>query len=158
MQIQKKVIMHTKKHQRKLDIRNMERVRVPFVICTRVITLYSCYMRMHSISASQKRNFFIYNITSPLAETGKSGFVQPTSQKRFDSGFHQTKNSWVRLATSLSREVIYDQRERGFWYVTLSSVRKRGHLFTPFFRTLTNICGPTTQFVQNTCFIGLVLP
>ena len=34
-----------------------------FVICTRVTTLHSCYMRMHQFSANQKRViFFMYII------------------------------------------------------------------------------------------------
>ena len=36
-----------------------------FVICTRVTTLYSCYMRMHQFSANQKRVIFFMYIIKP---------------------------------------------------------------------------------------------
>ena len=36
-----------------------------FVICTRVTTLHSCYMRMHQFSANQKRVIFFMYIIKP---------------------------------------------------------------------------------------------
>ena len=40
------------------DRGNFESVRALFVIYTRVTTLHSCYTRMHSFSANQKRVIF----------------------------------------------------------------------------------------------------
>ena len=34
------------------------KARTLFVICTRVTTFHSCYMRMHSFTANQKRVIF----------------------------------------------------------------------------------------------------
>ena len=55
-----------KKHHRSQDRRNFQSlVRSLFVICTRVTTLHSCYMRMHLSSANQKRvTFFFLYFTS----------------------------------------------------------------------------------------------
>ena len=39
--------------------RHCESVRALFVICTRVTTLHSCYMRMHWLSANYKRVVFL---------------------------------------------------------------------------------------------------
>ena len=50
-----------KKHHRNQDRRNFQSVvRSLFVICTRVTTLHSCYMRMHLSSANQKRVIFFF--------------------------------------------------------------------------------------------------
>ena len=50
-----------KKHHRSQDRRNFQSVvRSLFVICTRVTTLHSCYMRMHLSSSNQKRVIFFY--------------------------------------------------------------------------------------------------
>ena len=50
-----------KKHHRSQDRRNFQSVvRSLFVICTRVTTLHSCYMRMHLSSANQKRVIFFF--------------------------------------------------------------------------------------------------
>ena len=50
-----------KKHRRSQDRRNFQSVvRSLFVICTRVTTLHSCYMRMHLSSANQKRVIFFF--------------------------------------------------------------------------------------------------
>ena len=54
-----------KKHHRSQDRRNFQSVvRSLFVICTRVTTLHSCYMRMHLSSANQKRVIFFMHFTS----------------------------------------------------------------------------------------------
>ena len=46
------------------DGRNFECLHALFVICTRVTTLHSCYMRMHLFLANQKHvMFFMYIIT-----------------------------------------------------------------------------------------------
>ena len=50
-----------KKHHRSQDRRNFQSVVSSlFVICTRVPTLHSCYMRMHLSSANQKRVIFFF--------------------------------------------------------------------------------------------------
>ena len=39
-----------------------------FVICTRVTTLHSCYMRMHQFSANQKRVIFSCTLLNHIRE------------------------------------------------------------------------------------------
>ena len=52
------LVMYLKKHCRKSRQTKFESVRAPFVTCTCATTLHSCYMRMRSFSANQKRVFF----------------------------------------------------------------------------------------------------
>ena len=55
----KKKKKHQEKHHKESQgRRNFESERALFVICARVTTLHSCYIRMHSFSANQKRVIF----------------------------------------------------------------------------------------------------
>ena len=74
-----------KKHHRSQDRRNFQSVvRSLFVICTRVTTLHSCYMRMHLSSANQKRVicFFMHftSVVCTTTEMSKNSSFQNTAR------------------------------------------------------------------------------
>ena len=86
------------------DRRNFESVRAVFVICPRVTTLdlrylHSCYMRMHSFSANQKRIIFLCTLLIKL-------FIYNTYpdsiRVKFFLGIQSTLSSFV-----LIKEIIY---------------------------------------------------